>query len=64
MYVIPARWGFEGVITQERLAISSNPAWVMDLGRPDTTSVENFVYAGKFKCAEAQIAAITTTGSM
>jgi len=28
----------------------------MDLKRPDTTSVDNFVFQGKFKCAEAQLA--------
>src|ERR1043165_309956 len=31
MYGIPARWGFQGVIAQERMAIADDPAWVVDL---------------------------------
>ncbi len=63
MYIVPGRWGFEGLITQERLAIANDAAWVMDLGRADTTSVENFVMQGKFHCAEAQIAADNFNGA-
>jgi hypothetical protein len=63
MYVMPSRWGFQGVVAQERLAISSDPSWVMDLKRPDTTSADNFVTAGKFRCAEAQIASSDFNGA-
>jgi ABC-type multidrug transport system ATPase subunit/pSer/pThr/pTyr-binding forkhead associated (FHA) protein len=63
MYVIPARWGFEGVVTQERLAIAHSPAWVMDLSRPDITSATDFVVGGKFRCAEAQIASDSFNGA-
>jgi hypothetical protein len=63
MYVMPARWGFQGVVAQERLAIHSNAAWVLDLKRPDITSPENFVTAGKFQCAEAQIAGTDFNGA-
>jgi ABC-type multidrug transport system ATPase subunit/pSer/pThr/pTyr-binding forkhead associated (FHA) protein len=56
MYLMPARWGFQGMIAQERLAIANDAAWIIDIKKPDTTSVENFLVAGKFHCAEAQIA--------
>jgi hypothetical protein len=55
MYLIPARWGFQGVVAQERLAVADETPWVLDLKRPDLTSPENFVWQGKFRCAEAQI---------
>lgn len=63
MYIMPSRWGFQGVVAQERLAIASDPSWVMDLKRPDTTSADNFVTAGKFRCAEAQIASSDFNGA-
>jgi ABC-type multidrug transport system ATPase subunit/pSer/pThr/pTyr-binding forkhead associated (FHA) protein len=62
MYAMPARWGFQGVVAQERIAIANNPAWIMDLHRTET-SVDNFVTAGKFHCAEAQIAATNFNGA-
>jgi hypothetical protein len=63
MYLIPARWGFQGVIAQERIAIADDPAWIIDIRRPDTTSPDNFVFAGKFKCAEAQMASTDFNGA-
>lgn len=63
MYLVPARWGFQGVVAQERIAIAADAAWVMDLKRPDTTSIDNFVTAGKFRCAEAQIASMDFNGA-
>jgi len=63
MYAMPARWGFEGLVAQERLAILNSPAWVIDINKPDLTSVENFVTAGKFRCAEAQIASTDFNGA-
>ncbi|MEZ4225582.1 MAG: FHA domain-containing protein [Polyangiaceae bacterium] len=63
MYLIPARWGFQGVVAQERLAIAEDSAWIMDLGKPTTTSTDNFVFQGKFKCAEAQIASMDFNGA-
>jgi ABC transport system ATP-binding/permease protein len=62
MYVMPSRWGFQGVVAQERLAIADNPAWVIDLNRTDTI-VDKFVHAGKFRCAEAQIASTEYNGA-
>jgi len=56
MYLMPARWGFQGVVTQERVAVANDPAWVVDLKRPDLSSAADFVTAGRFHCAEAQLA--------
>jgi len=61
MYVIPARWGFEGAIAPERVAIAQDPAWYIDLGTKDS-SPPDFVEAGKFKCAIAQMASDTYAG--
>ncbi len=63
MYLIPARWGFQGVVAQERLAIADDSAWIMDLNKPQTNSPDNFVFQGKFKCAEAQIASMDFNGA-
>ncbi|HET9958035.1 MAG TPA: FHA domain-containing protein, partial [Polyangiaceae bacterium] len=63
MYLMPARWGFQGVVAQERLAIRNDAAWVLNLNRPDVNSPENFVLAGKFHCAEAQIASLDFNGA-
>ncbi|RYZ02781.1 MAG: FHA domain-containing protein [Myxococcales bacterium] len=63
MYIMPARWGFQGMIAQERKAIANDSAWIIDLKKPDTTSVENFLVAGKFRCAEAQIASADFNGA-
>ena len=63
MYVMPARWGFQGVIAQERLAIADSPAWIIDIKKQDLTSAENFLTAGKFRCAEAQIASTDFNGA-
>ncbi|WP_437959691.1 FHA domain-containing protein [Sorangium sp. So ce119] len=62
MYMIPARWGFEGAIAPERAAIAEDPAWVIDLHRTDTIPAE-FIEAGKFKCAIAQMAADNYAGA-
>ncbi len=63
MYVMPARWGFEGVVAQERMAIAGDPAWVLDVGKPSLTAPDNFVAAGHFKCATAQIAGTDFNGA-
>lgn len=63
MYLMPARWGFQGVVAQERIAIAADPAWVLDIKKPDANSLENFVSAGKFHCAEAQIAGTDFNGA-
>jgi hypothetical protein len=51
------------MIAQERLAIANDAAWVIDIKKPDTTSVENFLASGKFHCAEAQIASLDFNGA-
>ena len=63
MYLMPARWGFQGMIAQERIAIANDPAWIIDIKKPDTTSIENFLVSGKFFCAEAQIASADFNGA-
>ncbi|HVY48084.1 MAG TPA: ABC transporter permease, partial [Minicystis sp.] len=62
MFGIPARWGFEGAVAQERIAIQRDPAWLIDLGRHDSSAAD-FVDAGKFKCAIAQLAADNFQGA-
>jgi ABC-type multidrug transport system ATPase subunit/pSer/pThr/pTyr-binding forkhead associated (FHA) protein len=63
MYLMPARWGFQGVVAQERVAIGSHPAWLIELRKPELTSPENFVFQGKFRCAEAQLASTDYHGA-
>ncbi|AUX31050.1 MULTISPECIES: FHA domain-containing protein [Sorangium] len=62
MYIIPARWGFEGAIAPERLAVAEDPAWVIDLHRTDTSAAD-FIEGGKFKCSIAQMAADNYAGA-
>src|SRR5690606_12903780 len=63
MYLMPARWGFQGVVAQERLAVRNDPAWIIDLQRPGLNDVTNFLSDGKFRCAEAQIASDSLNGA-
>jgi ABC-type multidrug transport system ATPase subunit/pSer/pThr/pTyr-binding forkhead associated (FHA) protein len=63
MLIMPARWGFQGLAAQERLAVKAEPAWVIDLSRPSLSSLENFITGGKFYCAEAQIASDSLNGA-
>jgi ABC-type multidrug transport system ATPase subunit/pSer/pThr/pTyr-binding forkhead associated (FHA) protein len=63
MYVMPARWGFEGAIAQERALIRDSAAWVIDLKQPGLTSPGDFVTGGHFHCATAQIESSTLSGA-
>lgn len=63
MYVMPARWGFQGVIAEERKAVIDQAAWVIDLKRPTLNSIDNFIEAGHFKCAQAQMASSELNGA-
>jgi hypothetical protein len=63
MYLMPARWGFQGVVAQERAAILDNPEWIIDLQRPTLNSPDNFIFSGRFKCAQAQIASDDFNGA-
>jgi ABC transport system ATP-binding/permease protein len=63
MMLMPARWGFQGIVAQERMAVANQPAWVLDLKKPDVTAPDNFVFQGKFHCAEAQLAGTDFNGA-
>jgi ABC transport system ATP-binding/permease protein len=63
MYVMPSRWGFEGAIASERMAIAADTAWNIDLHKPDLTSLPDFIQAGKFQCAIAQVASDSLAGA-
>jgi len=63
MLLMPARWGFQGLAAQERIAVENDPAWLIDLQRPDLNSLDNFITAGKFHCAPAQIASDSLNGA-
>jgi ABC-type multidrug transport system ATPase subunit/pSer/pThr/pTyr-binding forkhead associated (FHA) protein len=63
MLIMPARWGFEGAIANERLAIAAQAAWNVNLNKPDLTSPPDFIFAGKFQCALAQVASDTLNGA-
>jgi hypothetical protein len=63
-YVIPARWGFEASIVPERIALADDPAWSIRLSDDSTkSSAVDFVDAGQFKCATAQVAADNYPGA-
>jgi ABC-type multidrug transport system ATPase subunit/pSer/pThr/pTyr-binding forkhead associated (FHA) protein len=63
MYVVPSRWGFEGAIGVERLAVRFSPAWNIDLQNPHLASSPDFVQDGHFQCALAQVASETLNGA-
>jgi ABC transport system ATP-binding/permease protein len=63
MLIMPARWGFQGVVSQERIAVASKSAWIVDLQKPDLNSVDNFITNGKFQCALAQVASPDFNGA-
>ncbi len=63
MYIMPARWGFEGSIAHERLAIAADPAWYIDLQNPALSDPPNYIFAGHFQCAIAQMGSDTLKGA-
>lgn len=63
MYFMPARWGFEGTIAHERLAIAKDPAWFINLQNPTLTSAPDYVFSGYFQCAVAQMGSDTLKGA-
>ncbi|CAN5243491.1 FHA domain-containing protein [soil metagenome] len=63
MYVMPARWGFEGAIAQERFAIRNSPAWLVDLHNPGMNSAPDFIQGGHFQCAVAQVQSDSLSGA-
>jgi ABC transport system ATP-binding/permease protein len=63
MYVMPARWGFEGSVAYERAAIRADAAWLIDLQNPSLTSSADFIKNGRFECAIAQMASSRLAGA-
>ncbi len=63
MYIMPARWGFEGSIAHERIAIARDPAWFIDLQNPTLNSPPDYVIGGHFQCALAQVGSETLKGA-
>jgi ABC transport system ATP-binding/permease protein len=63
MYVMPARWGFEGSIAYERNAIAKEPAWFIDLQNASLNSPADYVFGGHFQCAIAQMGSDTLKGA-
>jgi ABC-type multidrug transport system ATPase subunit len=63
MYIMPARWGFEGSIAHERLAIEKQPAWFIDLQNPSLNSAPDYIINGHFQCAIAQMGSETLKGA-
>jgi hypothetical protein len=63
MYLMPSRWGFEGAIASERMAIANSAAWMIDLHKPELTSPPDFIQNGKFQCAVAQVASSSLNGA-
>jgi len=63
MYIMPARWGFEGSIAHERLAIEKEPAWFIDLQNASLNSPPDYVFGGHFQCAVAQMGSDTLKGA-
>jgi ABC-type multidrug transport system permease subunit len=63
MYIMPARWGFEGSIAHERLAIEREPSWFIDLQNPTLNSPPDYVFGGHFQCAVAQMGSDTLKGA-
>ncbi len=62
MQLVPARFGFEGVVRGERALVAREPAWSIQLSgaiesRPD------YIYEGKFHCALAQLESPELTGA-
>jgi ABC-type multidrug transport system ATPase subunit/pSer/pThr/pTyr-binding forkhead associated (FHA) protein len=53
MQGIPARWGFEAIVSPHRQALATDDAWLVDLG---PAAKGEFIEGGKFKCAIAQMA--------
>jgi hypothetical protein len=62
MLAIPARWGFEGVVRQERAAVAGAPAWNVALpGAPE--SPPDYLSRESFQCATAQLESTELVGA-
>lgn len=62
MRLMPSRWGFEGVVRPERLAVAQEPGFVLKVSGV-TDSPPDFIRNGAFECATAQMASSTLHGA-
>jgi hypothetical protein len=62
LYLVPSRWGFEAAVTPARLAVADSAAWNIPVGA-DVTSAADYIFAGKFQCAMAQLASSELNGA-
>lgn len=62
MLAMPSRWGFEGVIRPERLAVARAEGWNIPL-LDASDSPPDFVTGQKFECALAQMQSNDLTGA-
>ncbi len=63
MYIMPARWAFEGSIAWERMAIEKDPAWFINLQNATLNSPPDYVLNGYFQCAIAQMGSDALKGA-
>lgn len=64
MMIVPARWGFEGVIRPERAAAQREEPWNISLG-PDTPDrIPDFIDQNTFRCALAHMDSEQLTGAL
>ena len=54
---------FKVLSHKNELPFRSQSAWIVNLGKPDLNSVDNFVTNGKFQCALAQVASPDFNGA-
>jgi ABC-type multidrug transport system ATPase subunit len=62
MLAMPSRWGFEGVIRPERLAVATSEGWSIPLANV-SDSPPDFITGQKFECALAQMQSTELTGA-
>jgi ABC transport system ATP-binding/permease protein len=64
MLLIPARWGFEGVVRPERLAAQDSPAWNIELAADTPSSFAYFIDHARFRCGLAHLESSELLGAL
>lgn len=62
MRLMPSRWGFEGVVRPERVAVAQDPGFRLEISGV-TNSPPDFIQEGAFQCATAQMASASLHGA-